>query len=158
MLRSTATPEAEAALGWLLAAQGLFTVAGGEGPRRGYAMARQGVDILQRLDQRAEMIIPLISLVITAIQVHETAVAVQAARTCLEIATDIDDQWGIAKAKQLLAMRLIEDGAYAVAEQLGQEALAIFVASGDSWSESILCIELLGLLTITQQRFADAAA
>jgi predicted ATPase/DNA-binding CsgD family transcriptional regulator len=158
MMRLASAPEAEAGIGWLLAAQGLFSVAGGAGSRTGFALAQQGVQMLERLDRREELIIPLISLFITAVQVHETHIAVQAAKACLEIATNIDDQWGIAKAKQLLAMQLIEDGAYQEAERLGHEALVIFEESGDSWSKSILCIELMGLLTISLHRYDEASA
>jgi predicted ATPase/DNA-binding CsgD family transcriptional regulator len=158
VMRAVSNPEAETGLGWLLAAQGLYSVAGGGGSRRGFALAQQGIQILQRLNQRTGMVIPLMSLFITAIQVNEERIAVQAARDCLEFASELGDQWGIAKAKQLLAMRLIEDRNYQQAVRLGQEALVIFELSGDRWSESILCIELLGLLTITLGQFQEATA
>jgi tetratricopeptide (TPR) repeat protein len=157
MVRAVDTEEARSGLGWLFAAQGLYSVAGGEGARKGFELAQQGVQILDGLKRRDEMVIPLISLFVTANQVNEGHVAVQAAYDCLKIASEIGDRWGEAKAKQFLGMRAIEDGDYERADQLGQEALAIFVDSGDTWSKCILCIELLGMLAITVRQWELAA-
>jgi tetratricopeptide (TPR) repeat protein len=152
-MRANDSEEARSGLGWLLAAQGLYNVAGGEGARKGFELAQQGIQILKGLKQRDEMVIPLISLFVTAIQVNERRVAVQAAHDCLEIASEIGDRWGEAKAKQFLGMQAIEEGDYEQADRLGHEALAIFEESGDTWSKSILCIELLGVLAITVRQW-----
>jgi tetratricopeptide (TPR) repeat protein len=182
VMRSTVTPESENCLGWLLAAQGLYSVpvadydqrvAGDSplnltefgfpgdsesGPRRGLDLAQRGIQILKHSGHFDEMlIIPLISIFITASQIlGEQALAVQAAQECLEVATRIDDQWAIAKAKQFLAVRSIEEGDYPKAERLAHEAYLAFETGGNNWSLSVVCIEVLGLLSITLRRFESA--
>jgi tetratricopeptide (TPR) repeat protein len=187
VMRVAATPDAETCLGWLLAAQGLFSIPVADndksihdkvmeaginelfaehglyndpeaGPRKGLTLAQNGVQILKRLGQFDEMmVIPLISLFITASQLMgQEALAVQAAQECLEVATQIDDQWAIAKAKQFLAVRAIEDGDYTKAERLAHEAYRAFEDSGNNWSSSVVCIEVLGLLAITQRQYETA--
>ena len=183
VMRAASTAEAGACLGWLLAAQGLYSVpvrdyddklADGfaqplwaahglyaiseAGPQHGFTLAQSGMQILKRLGKHDDMMtLPLISLFITASQLVEgEAVALQAAQDCLDIATELDDRWAIAKAKQFLAVRVIEDGEYEKAERLAHEALAAFEASGDNWSSSVVCIEVLGLLTITLRQFEAA--
>jgi predicted ATPase/DNA-binding CsgD family transcriptional regulator len=161
MVRRVATEEAQAVLGWLLAAQGLYSLAGGfgiaGGPRKGFVLAQEGIQIVERLSGYDEMlIIPLISLFVTASQVNEIDLALAAARDCLEIATRIDDQWAIAKAKQFLTIRAIMDADIQTAERLAREALDTFERNGDKWSESVLCIEVLGLLASTQREFGWA--
>lgn len=194
VMRVAATPEAEACLGWLLAAQGLFSVPVADndtpmhdksihdksmeaginglfaelglyndleaGPRKGFYLAQKGLEILKGLEKHDEMIvIPLISLFITASQlVGKESLAIQAAQECLEVATQIEDQWAIAKAKQFLAVRAIEDGDYTMAERLAHEAYRAFEDSGNNWSSSVVCIEVLGLLAITQQQYEAAKA
>lgn len=153
LMRSKPGEEAQAGLGWLLAAQGLYSVAGGMGPRIGFAQAREGVEILRRLNYYDAGAVPLISLFITAIEVNDKQVASQAAEECLQVATRVGDQWGIAKAKQLLAIRAIDEQHFDQADQLGHEALEIFETNGDNWSASVLCIEVMGLLAITQRDF-----
>lgn len=159
VVRGAATEEAQAILGWLLAVQGMYYLAGGiyrivGGPRKGFMLAQEGINIVERLSGYDEMmIIPLISLFVTASQVNEIDLALAAARDCLELATRIDDQWAIAKAKQFLSIRAIMDADFQTAERLAREALATFERSGDKWSESALCIEVLGLLAIALRDF-----
>jgi tetratricopeptide (TPR) repeat protein len=103
------------------------------------------------------MIIPLISLFSTANQLlGEDTLAVQAAEECLDVATRIDDQWAIAKAKQFLAVRAISGGDYLKAERLALEAFRVFEDSGNNWSLSVVCIEVFGLLCIIQRQFDNA--
>ncbi len=181
-MAAVGTAEAEACRGWLLAVQGLFSVPvrsyddkapvvlsvgmatfglysdGAVGPQEGYALARQGVDLLARLGRRDEMmIVPLISLFTTASQVNgKEAVARQAAQECLAIATALGDRWAIAKAEQFLAIKAIEEGDYAEGERLAQAALLAFQENGDNWSASVVCIEVLGFLEITLRQFERA--
>ncbi len=156
VMRQQTGEEAESGLGWLLAAQGLFSIAGSAGTRKGFELALDGIEILKHLGQRTEMVIPLISLFLTAVHVHEAKIARQAAQDCLQIALEIDDRWGVAKAKQLLSICAIDDGQYEHARQLADEALQIFEESGDLWSKSVLCIEVLGLLAVTLRQFDEA--
>jgi hypothetical protein len=179
VMRTVDTDEARAGLGWLLAVQGLYYVSGeisnrsstpaplwmadfgvymvsGEA-RRGYILAQQGTDILKRLDHdKAMLILPLMSLFITACLLDEEGVPLRTAQDCLEAATRLGDAWAIAKAKQLLALRAIGDANYEQAEHLAHEALEAFDSSGDNWSKSVLCIEVLGLLAIRQRQFETA--
>ena len=161
-LRYTTTEEAQAVLAWLLTVQGLYHLAGGiyrsvGGPRKGFLLAQEGVQIIERLSGYDEiMIIPLISLFITASQVNEVDIAIAAAQECLELASRIDDEWAVAKAKQFLTIRAIMDTDFPTAERLAHVALDIFQKNGDKWSESVLCIEVLGLLAITQREFDRA--
>jgi predicted ATPase len=157
-MRSQPGDDAQAGLGWLLAAQGLYMTVGEIASKDGFALAREGVEILMRLPRRQEMILPLISLFITAAQVSEYEVAAQATEDCLAVACATGDRWGIAKAKQFQAILAIEDGAYDRAEQLAGEALAIFEELGDNWSKSVVCIEILGLLAIRSHAFEAAKA
>ena len=160
--RKATTEEAQAVLGWLLAVQGLYHLAGGilriiGGPRKGFVLAQEGMAILEHLRGHDEMtVVPLIALFITASQVNEVEIALAAAWECLEVATRTDDPWAIAKAKQFLAIRAIIDADFGTAEQLAREALDRFEKTGDKWSESVLCIELLGLLAITLREFDRA--
>jgi len=162
VMHTVATEEAQSALGWLLAAQGLYSMAGGMysisgGTQKGFALAQQGVQLLERLNGYEEMmIIPLISMFITASLVNEANIALGAAQDCLEVATRIGDGWAIAKAKQFLTIRAINDEDYVSAERMAHEALNTFEESGDRWSESVLCIEVLGLLAITLRQFDRA--
>jgi len=157
VMQGVESEEAEALLGWVWAALGLFRVAGGyDGTRMGFELAQDSVDLLRRLQRRDMLLIPLISLCITAMRVNEKEVAISAARECLSVAEHTDDDWGIAKAKQLLAIGAIENKDYAQAEHLAQTALHIFEKRGDKWSESVLCIEVLGLLEITCRRLDNA--
>jgi tetratricopeptide (TPR) repeat protein len=179
VMRSIATDEARAGLGWLLAVQGLFRVSGEilhasttpapawmtefgiyivrADARCGYELAREGVDILKQLNPCSPMlIIPLMSLFITSCQLDEEGAPLQTAQDCLEIATRIGDPWAVAKAKQLLSVQAIGDEDCEGADRLAQEALATFDASGDNWSKSVLCIEVLGLLAIRQRQFESA--
>jgi predicted ATPase/DNA-binding CsgD family transcriptional regulator len=159
-MRANPSEEAESALGWLLAARGLYSIAAGihgdAGTRIGFDLAQQGVQVLQETNRPEEMIIPLMSLFIAASLSAKSDVASWAAQTCLDIATAIGDTWAEAKAKQLLALRAIENEDYENAERLANEALAVFDASGDNWSKSIICIEVLGLLA-TNLRQLDVA-
>ncbi len=155
-MRGQAGDEARAGLGWLLAAQGLYSLAGGDGARQGFALAQEGVSILSKFQRPEEMLIPCISLFIAAIRTNKGNVASRAAADCYEIANTIGDPWGIAKAKQLLTVHAIEEHDYATAEHLGHEALAFFEESGDNWSVSVLCIEVLALLAITKRQFDRA--
>jgi predicted ATPase/DNA-binding CsgD family transcriptional regulator len=178
-MRTADTVEARAGLGWVLAIQGLYYIAGeisnrsatpapswmgdfnvytvrGEA-QRGYALAREGVDILKQLNAYEEMLfLPLMSLFITSCLLDEEDAPLQIAQECLELATRIGDKWAIAKAKQLLAVQAIGDADYQRAEQLARESLETFDANGDNWSKSVLCTEVLGLLAIRRRQF-DAA-
>lgn len=180
VMRASDTEEAQAGLGWLLAAAGMYCVSGeahnrsasvpapswmaeyglyivrGDA-RRGFILAQEGVDILKRLNHTGEMlIIPLMSLFITSCLLDEAGVPLQTAQECLEVATRINDQWAIARARQLLAVRAIGEANYGEAERLAHEALATFDASGDNWSKSVLCTEVLGLLAIRLRQFDTA--
>ncbi len=163
VMRLQGTPDALAYLGWLLAAQGLYYAVGGfynvkGGYRSGYALAQEGIEILGRLDVEGNlMIVPLISLCICALQLGKQQEAQEAAQSCLEIATNSGDSWGIAKAKQFLAVQAIDSRRYTRAKRLSQEALSIFEQHGDHWSESVVCIEVLGLLAIVQRQLDSAA-
>jgi tetratricopeptide (TPR) repeat protein len=95
-------------------------------------------------------------LFITASQVNDMNIAVAAAQDCLEIASQIGDEWAIAKAKQFLTLRAIFDSDYVTAERLAHETLGTFERNGDKWSASVLSIEVLGLLAITQRQFDKA--
>jgi predicted ATPase/DNA-binding CsgD family transcriptional regulator len=181
VMRAAEAEEARSVLGWLLAVQGFFSVAGGirssaDSPApswmaayglyfvRGgadiqlaFTLAKDGIQILKRLDNQDEMmIIPLICLFITACLLDEEGAPLRIAQECLAAATKIGDAWAIAKAKQFLAVRAIEDGDYENASRLAREALATFEASGDHWSSSVVCIEVLGLLAINQRQYATA--
>lgn len=159
LVRGVATEEAQSVLGWILSVQGLYSLAGGiyrivAGPRKGFVLAQEGVQIVERISGYDEMmIIPLISLFVTASQVNEIDLACAAARDCLELATRIDDHWAVAKAKQFLAIRAIMDANFQTAEHLAREALQTFERNGDKWSASVLCIEVLGLLAISLRDF-----
>ena len=144
--------EAKAGLGWLMAVQGLYQVVNGyerEGfvqAKAGFIKSQQGVDLL-RAQQRPDMMaIPLISTIIAACHFNETKVARQLAQECLEVSLANKDDWGVGKAQQFLAMMALDEGRYEAARQLALDALLSFEASGDRWSKSILCIEVLGLL------------
>lgn len=178
-MRAANTVEARAGLGWVLAIQGLYYIAGeisnrsatpapswmgdfnvytvrGEA-QRGYALAREGVDILKQLNAYEEMLfLPLMSLFITSCLLDEEDAPPQIAQECLELATRLGDPWAIAKAKQLLAVQAIGNADYQHAERLAHEALETFNANGDNWSKSVLCTEVLGLLAIRRRQF-DAA-
>ena len=153
VIRAASTTEAQAGLGWLLSVQGMFIVASERSSRVGYDLARKGVHILEQLRQYEDMVIPLISLFITARQVGETEMSVKAANACLNIATETGNQWGIVKAKQLLALRAIEEENYNTADDLANEALQICEAHGDRWSESVICIEVMGTVEILRQQY-----
>jgi tetratricopeptide (TPR) repeat protein len=162
VMREIATEEAQAALGWLLAAQALYCITGGiyqigGGMRKGFNLAQQGMQVIERLNRYDEMmIIPLMSMSITASLVNETDIAFAAGQEYLEVATQIEDGWGIAKAKQFLSIRAIKDSDYHSAELLTHEALNTFEENGDKWSESLLCIEVGSLLAIRLQQFDRA--
>ena len=162
VMQAIATPEAKAGLGWLMAVQGLYQVVNGyerEGfvkARAGFEMARQGVDLLRAQQCPDMMVIPLISTFIAACHFNEAQVARQAAQECLDIALANHDGWGVAKARQSLAMMALDEGRYDDAQQYALDALHSFEASGDRWSESILCIEVLGLLEAARRDY-DAA-
>jgi tetratricopeptide (TPR) repeat protein len=162
VVRSINTEEAQAVMGWLLAAQGLYCVPGGVysltgGTKGGYALAQQGIEIVERLNGYEEMmIVPLISLFVTASLKNEVQIAAAAAQECLEVAARLGDGWAIAKAKQFLAIEAIKRTDYEIATRLMHEALASFETNGDKWSESILCIEVMGLLAFTLSQFDRA--
>jgi hypothetical protein len=162
VVQAITTPEAEAGLGWLMAVQGLYQVVNGyerEGfvkARAGFVQTQQGVELLRSHQRSDMMIIPLISTIIAACHFNEAEIARQAAQECLEIALVLKDDWGIAKARQFLAMMALDDGRFDDARQYAQDALYSFEASGDRWSKSILCIEVLGLLETVARDFDSA--
>jgi predicted ATPase/DNA-binding CsgD family transcriptional regulator len=161
-MKSAASPEAEAGLGWLMAVQGLYLVVNGyerEGfvqARAGFVNAQRGVDLLRLQQRPSMMVIPLISTIIAACHFNEVSVARQLAQECLDVALAREDAWGVGKASQFLAMMALDDGRFDDARQLALEALQVFVTSGDRWSMSILCIEVLGLMEIVRRDY-DAA-
>jgi predicted ATPase/DNA-binding CsgD family transcriptional regulator len=155
-MRDESSTEAKAVLGWMLAAQGFYQVAGGYNSRKGFSLAREGVEILEVLDQPQIMLVPLISLFITAVRVNDHQMISEAAEKCLRAAQQTGDAWGIAKAKQLRALKAIEDSDHELAAQVGREALKVFQELGDRWSESVLCIEVLGPLQISLHDFDQA--
>ena len=178
------TAEAEAArsvLGWLMAVQGFFSVAGGRrrwadslapswmaafgmyyvrgwaDDQRAFTQVQEGFQILKGLDNQEDMmIVPLTCLFITACLLDEEVVPLQIAQDCLAAATKVGDVWAIAKAKQFLAVRAVEDGEYENANRLVRDALTTFEASGDRWSSSVVCVEVLGLLAINQGQYETA--
>jgi predicted ATPase/DNA-binding CsgD family transcriptional regulator len=162
VMEAVATPEAHAGLGWLMAVQGLYQVVNGyerEGfvkARAGFTKARQGIDVLRAEKCSAMMVIPLISTIIAACHFNEAQVALQASQECLDIALANQDDWGAAKARQFLAMMALDAGRYDDARRYALDALHSFETSGDRWSKSILCIEVLGLLETVKRDF-DAA-
>ncbi len=164
VLHKIPTDEAQAVLGWLQAVQGLYYLAGGiyrsaEGSRKGFLLAQEGIQIVERSQSDDKMmLVPLICMFTTASQVNDQTIAFAAAQNCLEIATRLHDEWSIAKAKQFLSIRAIFDADYNVAERLANEALETFDRNGDKWSSSALCIEVLGLLATNQRRFDEAEA
>jgi len=162
VMRTMATEDAQAVLGWLLAAQGLYNAVGGiyrtpGGARNSFVLAQQGIQILERLNGYEEMmIVPLISLFITASIANAMDVAYSAAQDCLELAAKIGDTWAIAKAKQFLTISAIDKGDFASAKRLAHEALHIFDENSDKWSTSVLQIEVFGLLAISLREFDQA--
>jgi len=163
VVRKIPTDEAQAVLGWLLAVQGIYYLSGGiyrsvGSTRKGFLLAQEGLQIIERLQSYDEMmIVPLICLFTTASQVNDQDIALAAAQDCLEIATRLGDEWSIAKAKQFLTIRAIFNADHATAERLAGEALDTFERNGDKWSSSVLSIEVLSLLAIAQRRFDRAA-
>ena len=183
VMQSIESEDAQAVLGWLLAAQGSYSAAGGitsthSGPpidwvaaygfyssimalpavQQGFVLALKGVELLRSLGEKYEemLIIPLISMVDTACQLDQEEFMLQAAQDCLKVASRIGDRWAIAKAKHFLALRAIEVGEYQSAHQLAHEALSIFEESGDNWSKSVMCIDVLGLLAVVLRDFEAA--
>jgi len=156
VMQTVSTTEAEAGAGWMLAAQGFYKVVGESLSKQGFELAQQGVRILEQLEQWDEMVVPLMSLFLAASQVSLPDIALQAAHDCLRVAAAVGDEWGVARSKQMLAIRAIDSGAYNDARELAREALAIYEAHGDQWSESVLCIEVLALLAITLRHFDEA--
>lgn len=158
VMRSQPGDDAQFGLNWLLAAQGLYRTVGEIASRAGFALAQESVEILMQLPPQEEMILPLISLFITAVQVSEYTVAAQATQNCLTVACKTGDRWGIAKARQFQAILAIADGDHDRAELLAQEALAIFGEIGDNWSQSAVCIEIMGQAAINLHAFDAARA
>jgi len=162
VMEAVATSEAKAGRGWLMAVQGLYQVVNGyeregfEKARAGFVRARQGVDVLRAQECSAMMVIPLISAIIAACHFNEAHYARQAAQECLAIALANRDDWGAAKARHFLAMMALDEGHYGDAREHALDALSFFEASGDRWSKSILCIEVLGLLETVQRDFHAA--
>lgn len=157
-MRAGTSRETKSVLGWLLAAQGLYQVAVGYNPRTGFSLAKEGVEILEDLGRPEIMLVPLISLFITAVKVNDRKTISEAADRCLRAAEQSGEAWGIAKAKQLRALKAIEDSDHELAARLGAEALAVFQDHGDRWSESVLCIDVLGPLQISLHNFDQARA
>ncbi|MAS33663.1 MAG: hypothetical protein CL610_06640 [Anaerolineaceae bacterium] len=182
VMREVATDASYAVLGWLLAAQGSFCAAGGipstgsftpdwiaakgfysgtsflAGVRRGFTLAVEGLSLLRQIDapHDAMLIIPLISMCVTACQLGKEEEVFQAAQDLLTIASDIQDKWAVAKARQFLAIRAIENGEYQLAEQQARDAFDILEACGDKWSKSVICIEVLGMLATTVRDLESA--
>jgi len=162
MMRTMDTPQAKAGLGWLSVVQGLYRVVNGyerEGfvqAKTGFMQAQEGLHLLRSQDRPDMMIIPLMSLIIAACHFNEAKIAREAAQEFLQVALTIEDYWGIAKARQFLAMMAIDDGHYDDARQHALDALHGFETSEDRWSKSILCTEVLGLLETIHRDF-DAA-
>ena len=161
-MQAIGTEEAEAGLGWLMTAQGLYEVVNGyvrEGfvqARAGFVKTQEGVDLLRAQNRLDMMVIPLISKIIAACHFSETKIAHQTIQECLKIAQANNDLWGIGKVKQFLAMMAIDEGRCDVARQLALGALKSFEDNGDQWSKSILCIEVFGLIETIERNF-DAA-
>jgi tetratricopeptide (TPR) repeat protein len=155
-MQSEATLEAESGLGWLLAMRGTLIVITGTVWRKGYDLTQEGVQILRRLGQSEMMVMPLMSLFVTAYRVGEDVVLVQAANECLEIATTLGDSWSVVKAKQLLALYAIKVEQFQDAERFGNEALAICENLGDRWSLSALCIEVMSTIAIRREEYQRA--
>ncbi|MFN8562726.1 MAG: hypothetical protein U0703_14170 [Anaerolineae bacterium] len=102
VVRQVTTDEAQAVLGWLLAVQGVYYLSGGiyrsvGGAQKGFILAQEGVQIVEHLHDYDEMmLVPLICLFLTASQVNDMNIAVSAAQDCLEIASQIGDEWATA--------------------------------------------------------------
>ncbi len=185
VMRADNTTEAQASLGWLLSAQGLFSIPVLDYPKhwrlrstsealaeyglydivrsgaeRGLALALEGVQILKRVGSCDErLIIPLMSVFIAACHLtEEETLSLPAAEECLEVASKINDSWSIAKAKHLLAVRAIENRDYVKGESLAIDALTTFDANRDNWSSSVVCIEVLAFLAVTLQQYESANA
>ncbi|MFN8449381.1 MAG: hypothetical protein U0521_12560 [Anaerolineae bacterium] len=162
VVRQVTTDEAQAVLGWLLAVQGVYYLSGGiyrsvGGAQKGFILAQEGVQIVEHLHDYDEMmLVPLICLFLTASQVNDMNIAVSAAQDCLEIASQIGDEWAIAKAKQFLTIRSILESDYPTAERLSRDALSTFEKNGDKWSASALSIEVMSLMALNQRQFDKA--
>lgn len=178
-LQGAGDPAARAALGWMLALQGLFCGAG-EAPEQsetpapswmtgfgiyvvtghgqlGYALAHEGVAQLKQTEGYEELLLlALHCLMITSCIRDEEDAALQAAQECLTIAARTGDWWAIANAQQMLAVKAISDGDLAQAERLASAALEAFDAHGDDWSSSIVCIDVLSLAAIRANRHDHA--
>lgn len=148
--------EAERCQGWLLAVAGLFHVAGGYDSREGFRLASEGVSVLHETGRPQDMIIPSISLTLTAIRCGDKRVARSAAEDCLTAAEAAAEDWGTAKARQLLALLAVQEGDLGRAEELAGAALESYQRRHDRWSESVLCIEVLGAMEIARRDLDSA--
>jgi serine/threonine protein kinase len=122
--------------------------------QRGSQIVTEGMQILKQLNSHRDMmIVPLISTAMIAIWSEDHDSAKEAITLCLNIAEEIDHQWGIARAIQLLAVFAMRDKDYQSAEGLALDSLAIFEQSNDNWSTSVLCIEVLAPLALSLRQF-----
>jgi predicted ATPase/DNA-binding CsgD family transcriptional regulator len=156
---AAANADTKACLGWLTAVKGMFVVARSLMSREGYDLCRQGVSILRELDQPYQneyLLVPLLGLFKTAMQVNEPEIALECSLKCLELATEIQNLWGIVKAHHMLALMAIDNRNYERANQLAHTALEICKTQSDYWSESVLCIEVLATIAIYQKQYQQA--
>lgn len=157
-LKTLATADVRASIGWLTAVKGMFVVTRSLASREGYELCQEGVLALRELDRKDYLLVPLLGLFKTSTQVGEFQVAHRSAEECLEIATDLQDMWGIVKAHHLLALIAIDDRNYELASRLAHSALNICKIRRDRWSESTLCIEVLATISIHQKQHEQARA
>lgn len=155
-LQSLTTVEAKVSVGWLTAVQGMFVAARQLTSRESYELCYRGVSILRQLNQQEYLLVPLLGLFKSAVQVNESAIALECAEECLEIATEIDDMWGVSNAKHLLALMAIDERDYELARELAHSALDICKALSNYRSESMLCIEVLATIAIHQKQYEQA--
>jgi tetratricopeptide (TPR) repeat protein len=148
--------EAKVCLGWLTAVKGIFLVARSLTSREAYDLCLRGVTDLRELNQKNMLLVPLLGLFKTALQVGEPQVAYQSAEECLQIATEIQDLWGIVKAQHLFALLAIDARDYEVASAYATSALKTCKRRNDRWSEGMLCIEVLATIAIHQKAYGQA--
>lgn len=132
-LQDVAADDKEAEVVWALALvhQGRFMAWLGPS-EQGYELAREGVEILERLNRPVELVMALDSLRLVAYWLARYDEEEEAGRKIFKIATELDNKWWLAYSLISMGMKAFRQQDYVEARRLAEACLVRFEELGDA--------------------------
>jgi tetratricopeptide (TPR) repeat protein len=108
-------------------------------PEQGTALIESNLDLLPSHTAPEEMIVPLESLLLAALQFGQHTKARTLIQEGLKLTQQIDDQWSEAWFLYWLGVVMLAQEEYEQVQQVAQDSLLLATRCGDLWLRACLC-------------------